>query len=152
MVWKHGLLNCASSCTNPLSQLPYILFIVVTCFNSAIPIGLLLNHTKIRIQWAQSPWPCTNPFSELLYILFIVVIHVSTQLSILDSFLIIRKYYELNHLDPAHHIYFNRLWRKKTMARVETLCLKDKIKVKIRINAVFRSYIVFCSMQNHALR
>jgi hypothetical protein len=49
------LLNCTSPCTNPLSQLYYMLFIVVAHFISAIPIGRLLHYTKI--QWAQSPWP-----------------------------------------------------------------------------------------------
>ena len=42
------MLNCTSLCTNPLSQLHYILFIVAARFISAIPIGQLLTYTKIR--------------------------------------------------------------------------------------------------------
>jgi hypothetical protein len=40
------MLNCTSPCTNPLSQLHWILFIVVARFISAIPIGRIFHNTK----------------------------------------------------------------------------------------------------------
>jgi hypothetical protein len=42
------MLNCTSPCTNPLSQLQKIVFIVVARFTSAIPIGRLLHYKKMQ--------------------------------------------------------------------------------------------------------